>query len=131
VVHADSKPLRLIGNCAGPTAPDWPETRNFVDPTWDRLERETIADYLQPGVIDAAFGGLSTCRFCGRKNGALELSDGVWVWPDGLAHYVDDHDVRLPAEFVDHALGYLDRLGHADRDVTWWRAQASPGGGRP
>ena len=126
MVYTGSRPLRLIGYWAGPGALNWPDPKDFVDPTWDRLERETIADYLRCGFIYRAFGGLSICRLCGRENGALELSDGVWLWPDGLAHYVDDHGVRLPAEFVDHALEYLDKLGDAERDVEWWRAQTSP-----
>lgn len=58
----------------------------------------------------------------------LELSDGVWVWPDGLAHSVDDHDVRLPAEFAVHAIGYLDQLGESARDVEWWRSRTSDRG---
>jgi hypothetical protein len=28
------------------------------------------------------------------------LTDGIWVWPEGLAHYVDFHDVYLPEEFI-------------------------------
>jgi len=36
--------------------------------------------------------------------GSREYWDGVWFWPEGLAHYVQCHDVRLPDEFVQHAL---------------------------
>jgi hypothetical protein len=123
MVRTGRSALRLIGYWAGPTAPDWPDPRDFVDPTWDRHERDTIADYLRCGFVVRAFGGVSVCRFCGRQNGALELSDGAWYWPDGLVHYVADHEVRLPAEFVEHALEYLDRLGDSDRDIEWWRSQ--------
>jgi hypothetical protein len=49
-------------------------------------------------------GGL-LCRFenCveGEHNGTGDATDGQWGWPDGLAHYVECHDVLLPAEFVD------------------------------
>jgi hypothetical protein len=34
--------------------------------------------------------------------GFRDLFDGVWIWPEGLAHYVERHSVRLPEEFVDH-----------------------------
>jgi hypothetical protein len=30
------------------------------------------------------------------------MTDGVYCWPEGLAHYINEHDVRLPAEFVAH-----------------------------
>jgi len=26
----------------------------------------------------------------------------VWVWPEGLPHYVEAHSVRLPDEFIQH-----------------------------
>jgi hypothetical protein len=32
--------------------------------------------------------------------GSRCLTDGLWVWPEGLAHYVEHHDVYLPAEFL-------------------------------
>jgi hypothetical protein len=46
--------------------------------------------------------GLSPCRLCGQLNGSAEYTDGTYVWPEGLAHYVMEHDVRLPDEFVSH-----------------------------
>lgn len=29
-------------------------------------------------------------------------TDGVWIWPDDLAHYVARYHVELPAEFLEH-----------------------------
>jgi len=40
----------------------------------------------------------------GIDMGELEMSDGIYVWPDGLAHYIEEHNVRLPEEFVAHVL---------------------------
>jgi hypothetical protein len=46
-----------------------------------------------------AAAGTSLCRICGQANGSVELTDGVrFAWPEGLAHYVEAHNVRLPAE---------------------------------
>ena len=117
--------LRLIGYWAGPMAPGWPDVREFVDPEWDRDERELVTDYLRSGFVFRGFGGVSMCRFCGCANGALELTDGTWYWPDGLAHYVEDHAVRLPAEFVRHVLAEVDKLEDVERDVGWWRSWRS------
>ena len=36
--------------------------------------------------------------------GSWDLTDGTWVWPEGLAHYIEAHGVILPEEFVDRAL---------------------------
>jgi hypothetical protein len=121
--RAGQATLRLIGYWAGPTAPDWPDPRDFVDPSWDSHDRETVVDYLTHGFILRAFGGYSTCRFCGKENGALEVSDGTWYWPDGLAHYLTEHGVRLPREFVEHVYAELDRLSEADRETEWWRSR--------
>lgn len=84
----------------------WPQT--LVRRGWYGQELKKILAYLRSGY-DAhpnfAFGGWSSCRFknCvkGEHNGSGDATDGVWGWPDGLAHYVECHDVRLPAEFVE------------------------------
>jgi hypothetical protein len=33
--------------------------------------------------------------------GACDVGDGVWLWPQGLAHYVERHSVCLPEELVE------------------------------
>jgi hypothetical protein len=33
--------------------------------------------------------------------GDCDLCDGEWVWPEGLARYVERHAVRLPEDFVE------------------------------
>ena len=32
--------------------------------------------------------------------GSDDFTDGVWVWPEGLHHYVRHHQIRLPEEFL-------------------------------
>jgi hypothetical protein len=72
--------------------------------------RRKLADYLDAGVVDAFNSqlGYSWCRFfCGATRdqmGSRELTDGVWIWPEGLSHYVREHDVILPEDFIAHAL---------------------------
>jgi hypothetical protein len=34
--------------------------------------------------------------------GTADLSDGDWLWPEGLHVYVSQFHVRLPGEFVGH-----------------------------
>ena len=34
----------------------------------------------------------------------MEFTDGIWRWPEGLVHYVEEHGVRLPESFVGDAL---------------------------
>jgi hypothetical protein len=76
--------------------------RHLVDPGWASEEQPRIVRYLSEAPAIAHFCGLSYCRFGCGANGSAEHSDGVWVWPEGLAHYLARHDVRLPQDFVAH-----------------------------
>lgn len=121
---AHGKPLVLMGYWLGPYAPGWPDPRNFVDPSWDVDERDQIVNYLGRGMAVRYYMGKSACRFCGQLVGSGEYSDGTFVWPEGLAHYVAEHDVRLPAAFVDHACRTTEALENRPVDRTWWGQQA-------
>ena len=115
--------LIRIGYWSSPDAPDLPDLSRFVDPTWDSDDRETIADYVRRGIVARAYLGKSICRICGQAVGSLELSDGVYVWPEGLAHYIDAHEVRLPPRFVDHVHERTAALEDAEVDDAWWRGE--------
>jgi hypothetical protein len=114
----------------------WPDVTLLVDPDWREDERRRVGEYLQRGTRVNQMRGLSLCRFCERRNGSAELADGVYCWPEGLAHYVSEHDVRLPEEFVAHVLSqpprrWFTRLPRWKRrryeeiyvevDPSWWR----------
>lgn len=65
--------------------------------------------------------------------GSWDLTDGLWVWPEGLAHYVDVHSISLPEEFVSHVLSGPTRTKPEEsRDydfdywVRWCAARRSP-----
>jgi len=77
----------------------------FPDPgdlhgSWDEADRKAVLGRLHAGVPFRTYAGFSSCRICGTPVGAEELTDGVWAWPSGLAHYVEAHGVQLPDEFV-------------------------------
>lgn len=68
--------------------------------------RQRLVDYLDAGRLYLAYRGMSWCRFgCESVNmGSTERTDGEWVWPAGLSHYVGTHQVALPREFIAHVL---------------------------
>jgi len=114
-------PPRIIGYWWSEKEPDWPDVRQFVDAGWDAGERDGVIAYLTADIwASYRYGGDSSCRLCQQPNGSAEPTDGVFRWPEGLAHYVADHDVRLPAVFVDHALG---RSNAPDLGKGWWMDQ--------
>lgn len=123
-----SEPFIVIGYWAEQGKPDspYPDPHELIDPDQPREERFAVVDYLTRGLVARAYLGRSRCRICGDpKNGHLELTDGTFLWPEGLVHYVRDHNVRLPTAFVEHILQQDDRL-HSRRDdrAEWWRRNA-------
>lgn len=84
-----------------------------VDPTrlvnaaWASADRGRLVSYLRQGRPIFSYMGTSFCRFsCGvprAEMGSADLSDGTWIWPEGLAHYVEKHAIELPDEFLEHA----------------------------
>jgi hypothetical protein len=82
----------------------FPDPRSLIRPGWLAAEKEQILAYLRSGWTWAHWRGHSYCRFqCGISHsemGSRCLSDGIWVWPEGLPHYVQEHDVYLPYEFI-------------------------------
>ncbi len=129
-------PLRLVGYWRGELEdPDWPDPAALVDASWwTSNERHAVIRYLRSGVRIHEDLGFSHCRLSGgppdEEMGNAELTDGTWIWPEGLVVYVEQFDVRLPTEFVEHMarcsftlpLG-LDsqRLENAPVDCEFWR----------
>lgn len=97
----------------------------WIDRSWNEDERLATASYVLSGTAIRHCMGFSTCRICGVRNGNAEFTDGTYVWPEGLYHYLDAHQVRLPPDFVGHALAQIARFEDAESDETWWRAQRS------
>lgn len=119
------RPLIRIGYWSSPADDRWPDPRTLVDPGWDEDDRLDVGLYLRQGLVARACMGLSPCRLCSHdRNGSLELSDGTYIWPEGLAHYVIDHRVRLPQQFVDHVERARCLTDDAVVDDTWWRSLA-------
>ena len=76
-----------------------------------------MARYLDGAEPVLICAGLSTCRLCGKANGSQEFSDGHYLWPEGLGHYIREHGVRLPAWFEQHVDAQLRALGEEGLDL--------------
>lgn len=117
--------VRLIGYWSYTAdAPDedgpWPDPRRLIDESWSSRERELVASYFEQGFEVWRFIGMSECRLCGKFNGSAEFTDDVYLWPEGLAHYVREHSVRLPDEVLSHVRRRHDELRSHDlnRDLS-------------
>ena len=97
-------PGDLAGLAEMLVGPRRPDPRRLVDATWSPRERDAVIRYLEAGRRGESWMGYSLCRFCGIENGSCDRTDGVYVWPDGFAHYLREHNVKPPFEFLVHAL---------------------------
>lgn len=46
-----------------------------------------------------SYRGFSSCRICGCMNGSREFLHNGFRWPQGLMHYITEHNVQPSAEF--------------------------------
>ena len=119
--------LKMLGFWRNKNEPLLPDPAKFIDHSWDKKERLIVSRYLKSAQILSASPGSSWCRFrCKRKHvGSVTYTDGKYVWPEGLSHYIDVHFLRLPDEFIQHAIrnekSYVDPL---DDEIIfnkdWW-----------
>ena len=94
--------------------------------------RNAVSAYLKGGRLFETWRGHSWCRFrCGIDDcemGCREFTDGEWVWPEGLAHYVEAHGVLLPEDFVSRAMATQSaQPGGSDKvSLEFWVSWAKP-----
>lgn len=125
--------LKIIGYWHSLSEPDCPDPANFIDDLCDESVKEYTLTYLRAGIkTNAIYLGSSWCRFrCGNQNlGSAEYTDGQYVWPEGLQHYIEHHNLRLPQIIVDKILNVpipktvnLDDNKLLDIDYEWWKQQ--------
>ncbi len=101
VGYAPSRPtFRRPSDCS------FPDPRLLVCSGSYPENQQAVVAYLRAGHRYAEWRGISYCRFgCGNEAvmGSRCLTDGQWVWPEGLPHYVETHSVLLPHEFTRQA----------------------------
>src|SRR5262245_49553146 len=133
--------LLRIGYWRSTTEPHWPDPGAFIDKTWPEDLRAAVVVHLRDARPLEVASGSSWCRFWCEGFGAhglgtAELSDGRFVWPAGLAHYVERHFVRLPEDFL-CSVGKPPEPFPPPIDIPtcfddqWWRAQPGFGSSHP
>lgn len=87
--------------------------------------RARPAAYLAAGMDYEMYLGYSWCRIGCQidhpQMGSKDLSDGTWVWPEGLAHHVREHCILLPEDFVRDALSKSSPVipGWGEKNGPW------------
>ena len=125
--------MKLIGYWRSKEELNWPDPAGFVDNQMTPSEKALIIDYLKKGLfMPYASAGRSWCRFRCQESllGTGEQTDGYFLWPEDLWHYVDKHNVRLPDEFIDRIREGNDMPRSIDDkfeiSTSWWLNQKGP-----
>jgi hypothetical protein len=99
--------LPRVGFWWSSSDPEFPHPRDFVDERWDESERQRVIEYLESSyLVPLITFGPSWCRMgcpgTPADIGSQDLTDGTWVYPEGLIHYLKWHGVKPPEEFLEH-----------------------------
>lgn len=105
MINLEGWPHRWYGRWreeAGAQAADMPSIRDAMGCAWDDQELKRVVEYLESGMIAIASPGmvgsiLDPAEIIGTPSWK---TDGVWLWPDTLAYYLNSHKVCLPPAFV-------------------------------
>ena len=129
--------LKLIGYWNNFYSNRWVHPRILIDFSWEVKNRTKIINYLQKAMVYSISFGTSPNRFFRGPNmiGDSEYTDGTWVWPSGLASYVELYHIRLPDEFIQHLqqqqfkpcvddntidLPWYEKIDSVEVDLTYW-----------
>jgi len=104
-------------------------------------QTKAVVGYLRSGegLVHAGMREDCVCYICGAalpdkehkanvgrgKQLAAHQTDGAFLWPAGLAHYVEKHDVELPHELIERALRVADGTAGVIGWVAAPRGQAT------
>lgn len=122
--------LIAIGLWHSHLEPELPDPTWFVDEGWDKEEKKVVISRLKNGYpLPYPYAGKSWCRFrCGEiEMGNRDYSDGVYLFPEGLVHYLEHHDVKLPDIIIQTMLSNPIKKYNFESDFTvdmdWWQKQ--------
>jgi len=91
-----------------------PSMREFMSTQpWENQDK--VLPYLRSGLILGVTMGADLTDWLDpsskanpivdgqRRGGVTEMTDGVWFWYAGLIHFIEKYNLRVPAQFVEHA----------------------------
>ena len=71
----------------------------------DQAELARVVGFLRSGTMIVRISGLDTDRLDPSRGEAVPLStmtDGEWIWGDGLRYYVETHGIAPEPDFLAH-----------------------------
>jgi hypothetical protein len=122
--------LIAIGLWRSELEPYYPHPKQFIDESWDSEEKQDVITRLKNSyALPYPYAGKSWCRFnCGETEmGNRDYSDGIYLFPEGLVHYIEQHNVKLPNAVVQKMLSTpIEKYNFESDfsvDIEWWKTQ--------
>ncbi len=117
--------LIAIGYWHSERKPQLPMPQAFIEPHWEEEEKAMVIRYLKRGRLAIMYRGFSICRICNKMLGSECWTDGTYIFPDFLFHYLEEHQVKLPQQFINHvrAKQFLQgafTIQVESIDYSWW-----------
>jgi len=106
------------------TGPDseYPDPKNLMNSEFYKKNwkiKSQLTAYIKSGKPCNFYRGFSSCRICGKILGSHERTDGTYIWPDQLEHYILEHNVLLPQKFIDYVMT-KEAWPHFTIDDSFW-----------
>lgn len=98
-MHTEKK----IGFWAPPD--EYPNVLTETNNPWGKnnpLQLGAVVWHLEHGIVVARYSGMSKCLICEKPLGNVDMSDQVYCWPQGYEHYLMEHEVKPPDDFIAH-----------------------------
>lgn len=107
MINLDRWPHRWYGRwreIRGLESEDVPSIHDVLGWKWDEQELAKVVAYLRAGALVIFSPGVAKSLLGGDKIIGTHswLTDGVWLWPETLAHYVEADKVCMPPAFLKH-----------------------------
>lgn len=87
--------------------------KEFPYPKENEMNIEDIKEFVKRlRIVETktptfSYMGHSECRICGMRNGTKTYYTDLFAWPEGYAHYIEEHGVKPSAAFVLHIRGLI------------------------
>ena len=72
---------------------------------WDIPKSKESTNLIEPYTM-AILKRTYTCIICNKKSPQVLHTNGQFYWPSGYRHYIEEHYVKPPQEFLDYVNSY-------------------------
>ncbi|MGK0364461.1 MAG: hypothetical protein ACI85O_001518 [Saprospiraceae bacterium] len=135
------KVYKAIGYWHSRKRPQLPDPTWFFPTSYEKEEKAQMISYLDSAEVVDGSRNIVSCSLCDDfHQGEIYLTDGEYIFPKLLKHYVEAHNVKLPTLFLDKItskqneplkneantkeLGpYISRRTDYTIDFNWWVTQ--------